>query len=297
MASVGSLILPFETTGSVPVPPPASFLPPAGTPGVVALFEPGHAGSGKTGVPSTGDSFLDIAEARTAITLGGPSGGLGIVNTVPTTSTVSFAERTAKGALHVASAHSGAASPYQSFSVGLGQPRRDYINARSAAGDTFFLGGYWAVTRVTKSGGTAYSTGLPVAALRQTFDLANILEAVGTVGANAWPFPSDGSRFVGSRAETHGAFRYASVAAKGPMASGFAVANNFIVLGARDAITVNAAPSIAAYVIYTENLTASGRTFAQVDAALKADFTQRVLTPGGKYHGDSWTDPTSKLPA
>lgn len=45
------------------------------------------------------------------------------------------------------------------------------------------------------------------------------------------------------------------------------------------------------YSYYVEDLTVSGRTYAQVDALRSAAYTADVLTAGGRYYGDTFTDP------
>jgi hypothetical protein len=40
-------------------------------------------------------------------------------------------------------------------------------------------------------------------------------------------------------------------------------------------------------------LTVSGRTYAEVDAIDHALYTREVLTPGGRYYGDTYTDPAT----
>lgn len=47
------------------------------------------------------------------------------------------------------------------------------------------------------------------------------------------------------------------------------------------------------YRSYLEDLTVSGRTYAELDALDLALFTQEVLTTGGRYYGDTFTDPAS----
>lgn len=51
-------------------------------------------------------------------------------------------------------------------------------------------------------------------------------------------------------------------------------------------------PSHILYRAYAEDLTVSGRTFAQAAAADKAAYEAEVLRPGGRYYGDSFTNPT-----
>lgn len=52
-------------------------------------------------------------------------------------------------------------------------------------------------------------------------------------------------------------------------------------------------PSWLFYRFYAEELTISGRTFAQVNALDQAEYTKQVLTPGGRYYGDVFTDPAT----
>lgn len=47
------------------------------------------------------------------------------------------------------------------------------------------------------------------------------------------------------------------------------------------------------YRVYGEDLTLSGRTYAQVDALDQAEYTKQVLTAGGRYYGDTFTDPAT----
>lgn len=44
---------------------------------------------------------------------------------------------------------------------------------------------------------------------------------------------------------------------------------------------------------YVEDLTVSGRTYAEVDAIDHALYTKEVLTPGSRYYGDTFTDPAT----
>lgn len=44
---------------------------------------------------------------------------------------------------------------------------------------------------------------------------------------------------------------------------------------------------------YVEDLTVSGRTYAEVDAIDNDLYTREVLNPGGRYYGDTFTDPAT----
>lgn len=51
-------------------------------------------------------------------------------------------------------------------------------------------------------------------------------------------------------------------------------------------------PSNILYFTYFEDLTVSGRTFAEVDALAQARHTA-IHSSGGRYYGDTWTDPAT----
>lgn len=49
-------------------------------------------------------------------------------------------------------------------------------------------------------------------------------------------------------------------------------------------------PSLVFYRFYIEDLTVSGRTYEEVKAIDDALYTKEVLTAGGRYYGDTWTE-------
>lgn len=49
------------------------------------------------------------------------------------------------------------------------------------------------------------------------------------------------------------------------------------------------------YRVYVEDLTISGRTWEEAYTADLAEYTKQVLTEGGRYYGDTWTDPAVLL--
>lgn len=54
-------------------------------------------------------------------------------------------------------------------------------------------------------------------------------------------------------------------------------------------------PSAILYRVYLEDLTVSGRTYEQVDAINHA-LWQAAFAAGGKYHGDTYSDPATAVP-
>lgn len=51
--------------------------------------------------------------------------------------------------------------------------------------------------------------------------------------------------------------------------------------------------SFVMYRVYLEDLTVSGRTYAEVDAIDYALYTKEVVNVGGRYYGDTFTDPAT----
>lgn len=58
---------------------------------------------------------------------------------------------------------------------------------------------------------------------------------------------------------------------------------------------VNKSPSVIVYRIYVEDLTLSGRTYAQVKAIDDAEFA-KAFAEGGRFYGDTWSNPATVLP-
>lgn len=59
--------------------------------------------------------------------------------------------------------------------------------------------------------------------------------------------------------------------------------------------SINASPSYILYRIYIEDLSLSGRTFDQVKA-IDADEHTKAFGVGGRFYGDTWSDPAAVLP-
>lgn len=111
-------------------------------------------------------------------------------------------------------------------------------------------------------------------------------------------YPTD-TRRVGWRQS--GAINTATTV--GPLLQNTAVANlvapttrNIIIHAGNDLIPTadyGKNTSLVFYRFYLEDLTVSGRTYAEVDAIDNAMFTDEVLTSGGRYYGDTFTDPNT----
>lgn len=58
---------------------------------------------------------------------------------------------------------------------------------------------------------------------------------------------------------------------------------------------LNRSPSVIYYRVYIENLALSGRSYAEVSALDQAEFT-KAFGVGGRFHGDTWSNPATLLP-
>lgn len=61
------------------------------------------------------------------------------------------------------------------------------------------------------------------------------------------------------------------------------------------ALAKNKSPSQIIYRIYVEDLSLSGRTYEQVKAIDDAEFA-KAFAVGGRFHGDTWSNPATVLP-
>ena len=59
--------------------------------------------------------------------------------------------------------------------------------------------------------------------------------------------------------------------------------------------SANKSTSFVLYRVYIEDLSKSGRTFAEVNALDQAEFT-KAFAVGGRFYGDTWSDPATLLP-
>ncbi|MGO2750569.1 MAG: hypothetical protein ACTIA6_11005 [Pseudoclavibacter sp.] len=184
-------------------------------------------------------------------------------------------------------------SPSANYLVSLLAARQAYIAARVAAGDVFYVS-YWG--RITRPPKTGYTTGVPTASIRKGSNLGEQVASAGTSNGQPWWWQQTGPGFVGGYGSKNGTAHFSAAAGKLATLGAFNQTLNAIALGARDANTLNNLPSEILYRGYIENLTATGRPFEQVRAADFRKYTDEVLTPGGRYFGDAWTEPTSRVP-
>lgn len=274
---------------------PASMLLVGVNAGPLLLVEPGNPLNPVTGVPANGTALPDLAALNTALTLGTDPDALTVTNTSAAGSVKTKVERSTKGGLHVMNSQTAQASPYELFDVALGAQRSAFVNAH--LNHSYYIGVWF---RQTRAAAAAFPGGVPVAALRRTGTYAtnDHIVAGGVAGGIPWTLPRTGdSQLVGTRVrQDAGGSMFTAAAANAPYVTPFELQGPLIRLLTWNSARVNNMPSILFYRAYVEDLTVSGRTFAQVAAIDEAEYIAQVRTEGGRYFGDTWNVPSAVLP-
>jgi hypothetical protein len=206
-------------------------------------------------------------------------------------------ERTAKGGLHGIVSQATALAAGDGFMPTLPTAIRAYLAANT--GHAFYVS-YWdRITRINAgniSAVGAYTHGV----------VGNTsADFLGTQRADLWQVSNPnaavienkhGANAVGPR---HGAaglpanastMKTVKVYQAGPSWGAPANSINNAAIATRN----NNWPSFVAYRFTLEDLTVSGRSYAQALAADTAEYTKQVLTAGGRYYGDTTpTDPAT----
>lgn len=266
--------------------------------GALLLVDPKHpAQQWASGLPADLALLPNLAEAQ--------ANGLGIAQAKPVfnytpSAGVLLGERTSKGGVHAIL--TAANVPADNFGMGIGMS--DAMAAYILANPThaFYFSSWFRCTRArTDTGGL---TQAPVFAVTNTSaDATNRFVRV-TTGVG-------GGTSLGSRTSNMGTgltgpmfFDAAFNAWQGtpPAGTSSLVRHVFRVgrpvtggAGGSYISDPNAVggPSYAFYRAYVEDLTVSGRSYATVDALDFAAYTKEVLTAGGRYYGDTFTDPAT----
>lgn len=238
--------------------------------GSVLLFEPGHPVNPVSGVPAHGAQFPNLA-AVPAAALAGTS-NIALSRLTQWTSTEGTVSRTPKGGWLVVPALSGA-TPDRYEQIAMQAALTAYIGSR--LGDLWGLTWWGAVTRPPQSGaGTR-----PIANVRTAAgpELSIDYTETGTFGGN--PTMGSGRRALGTFTP-----RRAVIAGTGSAATG-TIQNLLQSIGPVGNPSNGKGFALLTYRIYLENLTVSGRTPAQLDAADGAVFNDAMAN---RYAGDSY---------
>jgi hypothetical protein len=290
--------------------PTDGFDPVAPLVGGMILIDPMHpVNPWAAGVPANAAEVPNLLAAQAAPIVGLSASVLNLtVARAGLSGALGLAERTTKGGLHVISSQSSAVIPSGTadtnyfrlagvgswFSNWLQASAYDrYINA------SLYVSQWLRITRFHKTGGAATATLQISASASPTANRRNLFH-----NTNEYPnfAPSSaGALLLGTTdAVGHGTngAKLKATGSKGHGGSATALVSYLFLAGNTGGVNTftsaaNSTPSVVLYRTYVENLDVSGRTYATVFALDQAQFTKDVLTAGGRYYGDTYTDPAT----
>lgn len=205
-------------------------------------------------------------------------------------------ERTSRGGLHAIFSptntdNATANSTY--FNLNLTLAQRDYLAANPT--NSIYASMWVRITRgATGSGGTNAVMAM-TATSSATANLWMYFGQNGIGGATdkttvAWKTPdATGTHLAVGAGPYKSGTGYTPASGANIAAYAFQVGNQ----GYINSAAPTNAPSAVFYRAYMEDLTVSGRTYADVLAIDQELYTHEVLTEGGRYYGDSFTDPAT----
>lgn len=203
--------------------------------------------------------------------------------------TLGSIERSGKGGIHVIVSQANALTATDGARIDFGPTLAAYVSANT--GHDYYLSIWDRQTRANVDA-TNYTLDYSTANPRTL----GIAQASGSAGWQHGSRATLGYRNLGNAL----APRFASIAVDGADATDNA--DSGLPVWGAPATTYNSAvlasrngkwPSFVFYRCYIEDLTVSGRTYAEVDAIDYALYQKEVLNPGGRYYGDTFTDPVT----
>lgn len=276
--------------------------------GSLVLFEPAHPLSKMgAGVPTDGQVTENLFRDNAALVtgLGSPATWDIEVAYKELGGAKGLIERSGKGGLHVIVSQDPAMypGPYPYLFTRNPNSFRDHMAA--APNNDLFVSMWGRITRAGYSGdvtynSTTYTSGVGSTAYAYVITgTSNQRLNIGPRSANAESLGSrdSGPYSTGPYIENLGSGKWFTAPSSGSSVhsefvtlGGFGV-HNLYASGARTCLFRWA--SFIIYRYYMEDLTISGRSYAEVDAIDYALYTKHVLTPGGRYYGDTFTDPAT----
>lgn len=266
--------------------------------GSLMLFDGASPTAQFTGVPGVG-SIIPNVFRENAKKLTGDLTAVDLVVSAKSTASDFLVERTGKGGIHgIISQNSTTSNPYVYY-LSSQSALSDYIRSNSL--HQFYVSIWTRITRI----------GIQTGGSQSPFHFTNNVTATGN---NFWHmqegvfWPSTGPTFVSRFSLPTAGDHSSSLTSSVPFTrftngsfighSGtMPTAANRIQLGVGTfdawwSLNFNKAPSRIIYRAYIEDLTVSGRTYAQVHALDKALY-DAAFAPGGKFHGDTYTSPST----
>jgi len=254
--------------------------------GSLLLMDFGHSLGGVTGVPST--TVPNVAWKEAAAILGsGTSTTLAVTATQDgaTVATKALTERTLKGGVHTILSLINQ-TDVNSISFFSPTAIRDYLYANRLT-NSFYFSLWHTITRPGTYGVSPFHYGSGNG--NNLFQSANGLPVAAGTNERSYPYTSD-------LLVTAGTNKFLNMNPSG--ISGTGPTNTQRVEAATGNVSswatvgINKSSSRIIYRMYVEDLTVSGRTYAEVDAIDYA-LWQAAFAVGGKFYGDTYTAPST----
>jgi len=265
--------------------------------GSLVLVDFAHSANPLVGAPVTGTKNIpNIAWKEAAALHGsGSQSDWAFDAVVNVTSNDGFIERSGKGGIHACmsqSTHSGTGKGFEvRRQVDGASPLFQYLYAN--IDNDFYFSQWEKVTRIAltsnpeHSNGAIYSSvGTVNSAANCLFNLSQAVTYNATLGSNNSPSLPQA---VGNSFRSGG---FSGWTADGRPTSAVTIIAGLLAVGQRPGIfasnTVNKSRSAVMYRAYLEDLTVSGRTYAEVKAIDESLFTQ-AFAVGGRFYNDTFT--------
>lgn len=287
MATGIKLTLPITfTDATLPVLPAVDALESSGS---LALYEPGHPANPLIGAPVNATPIPNLLAARALATI-----------TSATTATLAGAwtqtadysgaqgkvERSVKGGVHCIPSQTTPGALTRSARLIAGTALLAYVIANY--GHDFFLSQWRRHTRINLPGANVTKLRFNI-----TPHWATFYNRADTTSGDT-EYPADATRIGFRHAGTSPATLGPVIQNMGKRATAAPSSDELNLYNSgnvRNTAGLDGADVF--YRFYLEDLTVSGRSYAQVDALDFAEYTKQVLTAGGRYYGDTFTAPST----
>lgn len=267
------------------------------SPGSLFLFDGNHQFGTFAGLPAQNAAIPNVLANKAAALLGVAESTVGLVVGGATANSATWkSERTTKGGVHGIITQAGGQAGNPQYFIKTAPTIRNYVLANPTHK---YYASMW--VKVTRQSLKASSVMAPMYFIGPT--TANQLFSF----EGGIPSPISGPTLLGRKADpllpdvpsqplAVPYNRFGSVGVQGPIGVGPSADSDIsLVVGTAGAWAggmLNQAPSRIFYRAYMEDLTVSGRTYAEVEAIDYALY-QEAFGVGGKFYGDTYTAPTA----
>lgn len=268
--------------------------------GSLFLFDGAHQFGQFSGVPDVSHTIPNVLSNKAAGILSVSESSTDFfVKSRTADSSIWLCERTAKGGIHGLITQSGGQSSSLQYILAASRDIRDYLLATMSS-HAFYFSLWTRVTRIGLGEGLTAPQSPFHFALETNNFLFHMAGGCASAGSTKPNFLASKDIPTTNDFNTSGPAapfaRFASLAVQGYAGTG---PTNFrdvsIIAGtgeAWDAFNFNKCASRIIYRAYAEDLTVSGRSYSEVEAIDYA-LWQAAFGPGGKFHGDTYTDPAT----